>query len=62
VPAASIYAGKWAAIDEELVGEGRLQRLSSREEVESFTVQKKQGINPRKARGVRAEVIKLILE
>ena len=62
VPAASIYAGKWAAIDEELVHEGRLQRISSREEVESLTVQKKQGLNLRKASGVRAEVIKLILE
>ena len=27
VPAASIYAGEWAAIDEELVKEGRLQRI-----------------------------------
>ncbi|HEY3028295.1 MAG TPA: DUF354 domain-containing protein [Pyrinomonadaceae bacterium] len=62
VPAASIYAGKWAAIDEELVTEGRLRRISSREAIESLTVQKKQGINPRKASGVRAEVIKLILE
>src|SRR5437879_4263334 len=29
VPAASIYAGKWAAIDEQLVAEGRLQRIAS---------------------------------
>jgi len=62
VPAASIYAGKWAAIDEELVREGRLRRLSTHEEVESLTVQKKEGTNPREARGVRAQVIKLILE
>ena len=27
VPAASIYAGKWAAVDEELVNEGRLRRI-----------------------------------
>src|SRR6267378_3677239 len=54
VPAVSIYAGKWAAIDEELVREGRLRRISSREEVESLTVQKKQGLNLRKASGVRA--------
>ncbi len=29
VPAASIYAGKWAAVDEELVNEGRLRRISN---------------------------------
>jgi predicted glycosyltransferase len=62
VPAISVYAGKWAAIDKELVREGRLQRFSSREETESLAVQKKQRINPRQARGVRAEIIKLILE
>jgi len=62
VPAASIYAGEWAAIDEELVKEGRLQRISARAEIESFTVQKKQSVHPREARGVRAEIVKLILE
>src|SRR5689334_10604947 len=31
VPAASIYAGKWAAVDEELVNEGRLRRIRSEE-------------------------------
>ena len=29
VPAASIYAGKWAAVDEGLVNEGRLRRIAS---------------------------------
>ena len=62
VPAVSIYAGKWAAIDEELMREGRLQRLSSREEIESLIVQKKSGTNPREAKGVRAEITRLILE
>lgn len=62
VPAASVYAGKWAAIDEELLREGRLQRIGSREEIESLAVQKRQSINPRQARGVRAEIVKLILE
>jgi uncharacterized protein len=62
VPAASVYAGKWAAIDEQLVREGRLQRIASREEIEALPVQKKQNINPRAARNVRAEVVKLILE
>jgi len=62
VPAVSVYAGKWAAIDEQLVSEGRLQRMSSREEIESLTVQKKSRPNPREARGVKAEITRLILE
>jgi predicted glycosyltransferase len=62
VPAVSVYAGKWAAIDEELVKEGRLQRLGSRDEIESLTVRKKSQANPRKARNVKAEIIRLILE
>ncbi len=33
VPAATIYAGEWAAIDEQLVREGRLQRIASRAEI-----------------------------
>jgi predicted glycosyltransferase len=62
VPAVSVYAGKWAAIDEELVKEGRLMRLSSREEIESLEVRKKPVAKPRNARVVRAEVVRLILE
>ena len=62
VPAVSIYAGKWAAIDEELVRAGRLQRISTREEIESLQVQKKSRINPRAARGVKEEIATLILE
>jgi len=62
VPAFSVYAGKWAAIDEALVKEGRLQRLGSREEIESLMVGKKLRANPREARGVRAEITRLILE
>jgi predicted glycosyltransferase len=62
VPAVSIYAGKWAAIDEELVSEGRLWRISTREEIKSLPIQKKSSLNPRESRGVKAEVISLILE
>ena len=62
VPAASVYAGKWAAIDEELVREGRLQRLAAREDIESLTIAKKKPIDPRNARDARAEVVALILE
>ena len=62
VPAASVYAGKWAAVDEELVREGRLQRISSRDDIESLKSTKKAGTNARHATGVRNEVIRLILE
>ena len=62
VPAASVYAGKWAAIDEELMREGRLQRIDSHKDIESLAVRKKPKANPRDARAVKAEVVKLILE
>jgi predicted glycosyltransferase len=62
VPAVSVYAGQWAAIDEALVGEGRLRRISSREEIDGLMVVKKTGLNARDATSVREEVVKLILE
>ena len=62
VPAVSIYAGKWAAIDEELVRAGRLQRIDSREGIELLQVQKKSRTNLRAATGVKEEIMELILE
>ena len=62
VPAVSIYAGKWAAIDQELIDEGRLQRIAESEEVAALQVKKKANAFPRDSRSVRAEVVKLILE
>ena len=62
VPAASIYAGKWAAIDEQLVAEGRLLRISSSEEIPSLSTKKKGALNPRQATGVRKEIVNLILD
>ena len=62
VPALSVYAGRWAAIDEALINEGRLRKISSREEIDSLIVGKKSGLKARPATGVRAEVVKLILE
>jgi uncharacterized protein len=61
VPAVSIYAGQWAAIDEELVKEGRLKRISSREGFESVQIAKKEGLRPKHATQVRQEIVKLIL-
>jgi predicted glycosyltransferase len=61
VPAATVYAGRWAAVDEQLVREGRLKRISTREDLESLRVGKKGDAIPRRKSGVRAEVAELIL-
>jgi uncharacterized protein len=62
VPAASIYAGQWAAVDEELVKEGRLRRVSSTADLRDLAIQKKQTANPRRFVAVIDEVARLILE
>jgi predicted glycosyltransferase len=61
VPVASIYMGKWAAVDEQLVNEGRLQRVSKSEDVQKLSLAKKSSMNPRRSTGVIDEVVKLIL-
>jgi predicted glycosyltransferase len=61
VPAATIYAGRWAAIDEELVREGRLKRISTREDLDALVVEKKRSADARRALHVRAQVADLIL-
>jgi len=62
VPAASVYAGKWAAVDEELVEEGRLQRLASAEDLNRLAIEKKRAARPRRSREVIDEVVRLIFE
>ena len=62
VPVASIYAGEWAAIDEELVKEGRLQKIDSREQLKTLIAIKKPDRHTRPVRDVRQEVVELILE
>ena len=62
IPAASIYSGEWAAIDEELVKEGRLRRISTPEDIRDLPVQKKGLANARRAVHVAGEVADLILE
>lgn len=62
IPAASIYSGEWAAIDEELVKEGRLRRISTLEDVRDLPIQKKGLTNARRKVHVAAEVADLILE
>ena len=62
VPAVSIYAGKWAAVDEELVKEGRLRHILNATELRSLPITKKQTASPRRSMGVIDEVVRLILE
>ena len=62
VPAVSVYAGQWAAVDQMLIEEGRLRRIRSREDVDSLVVAKKGDTVNRRANHVRSEVVKLILD
>jgi predicted glycosyltransferase len=62
VPVASVYAGQWAAVDEELLNEGRLQRIASSEDLRKLPVEKKSLAKPRRAVAVIDEVVRLILE
>ena len=62
VPAATIYAGQWAALDEALVHDGRLLRMQTRADVEALPLVKKTAGTARQARTVRDEVVKFILD
>jgi predicted glycosyltransferase len=62
VPTASIYAGRWAAVDEQLVAEGRLRRLSSTTDLDELVIGKKQSVNPRRSPAVIDEILGSILE
>lgn len=62
VPTASIYAGKWAAVDEQLVNEGRLQRISSNTDLQGLAIKKKGPASPRRSRAVIDEIVQLIFE
>lgn len=61
VPAATIYAGRWAAVDEELVREGRLKRIRTLEDLDRLPVEKKKEAQARRALHVRSQVADLIL-
>ena len=62
VPVASIYAGKWAAVDEGLVKEGRLQRISATADLDKLVLEKKRAAEPRKSAEVIEEILEFILE
>lgn len=62
VPAASIYMGEWAAVDQQLVNEGRLQRIATETDVRELRIQKKTATTARAGAGVLQQVANLILE
>jgi predicted glycosyltransferase len=62
VPAVSIYAGKWAAVDEQLMNEGRLRRISGTTDLNELPVQKKGTASPRGSKAVIDEIVQFILE
>jgi hypothetical protein len=57
VPVASLYAGQWAAVDQQLVKEGRLKRISRREDLGELALVKKPSMNPRRSKTVIDEVV-----
>jgi predicted glycosyltransferase len=61
IPAVSIYAGEWAAVDTELMREGRLQRISTPQELQNLPLRKKEFTRSRQTTGVAAQVVDLIL-
>lgn len=62
VPAATIYAGKWAAVDEELCRSGRLKRMAGRKDLDELPLVKKKVAEPTNAVNTKKEVTDLILE
>jgi predicted glycosyltransferase len=62
VPAASIYQGEWAAIDQKLVADGRLERIATEADVRALRIQKKRTTAAHPSSGVLQQVANLILE
>jgi len=62
VPVASVYLGKWAAVDDQLVKDGRLKRIAQTQDIADLVIGKKSQLRPRRSVTVREEVVKLILE
>jgi predicted glycosyltransferase len=62
VPAASIYAGKWAAVDEGLVNEGRLYRIANTDDLRKLAVRKKDAADPRRLSSVIDEIVQFTFE
>jgi len=62
VPVASIYAGQWAAVDEQLVKDGRLKRIRTEDDLKLLPLQKKTDLNLRRSVDVIDEIVGYIFE
>src|ERR1700745_3307431 len=62
VPVSSAYVGKWAAVDEELVKEGRLKRITKQSDIHGLQIKKKENAKPRRSVAVIDEVVRMIFE
>jgi predicted glycosyltransferase len=62
VPTASIYAGRWAAVDEELMKDGRLRRVARVDDLRVLPIEKKPAATPRRSIEVIDEVVIQIIE
>ena len=62
VPAASMYAGKWAAVDEALVREHRLTRIANADQLRELTIRKKDRVTPRRSVEVIEQVVQMIFD
>ena len=62
VPVASVYVGRWAAVDEELVKEGRLKRITNDSDLRGLKIKKKSPAEPRRSVAVIEEVVRMIFE
>ncbi len=62
VPAVSMYAGKWAAVDEALVREHRLTRIADADQLRELKVEKKAEVRPRRSINVIDEVVRVIFD
>ncbi|HKP47031.1 MAG TPA: DUF354 domain-containing protein [Pyrinomonadaceae bacterium] len=62
IPAASIYLGEWAAIDQQLIDEGRLIRIANDDDIRELKVKKKAAVASRAGSNALEQVANLILE
>src|ERR1051325_398945 len=62
IPVASIYLGEWAAVDQQLVADGRLLRISTLDDVRNLPIEKKRPVSGRGPTDLAATVADLILE
>jgi hypothetical protein len=62
VPAATIFAGKPAAVDEYLIAEQRMLSIRSTEDLKKLPIAKREARQPRGEDHVRKQVVDLILE